>query len=126
MWFWWFLFVCNLIYPITMILAGRLMWKHCANTMSDVMGYRSKRSMRNKDTWKFANENCGKRWWNIGWILLAPTVLVQLPLYGKSKEAIGSLALVICVVECTILLASILPTERALKATFTEDGTRKQ
>ena len=27
-WFWWFLFVCNLVVPVAMIGAGRMMWKH--------------------------------------------------------------------------------------------------
>ena len=77
------------------------------------------------DTWKFAHENCGKRWWKIGWIMLGPTVLVQIPFYGKSDDAIGWISLVICITECVILLASILPTEKALKNTFHDDGSRK-
>ena len=77
------------------------------------------------DTWQFANINCGKRWWKIGWIMLIPTILVQIPFYGKSDDAIGWVGLVICIVECTVLLLSILPTERALKNTFNEDGSRK-
>ncbi len=82
--------------------------------------------MINQDTWKFANENCGKRWWNIGWIMLVPTALIQIPLYGKSHDAIGYLSMVICIVECAILLVSIIPTEKALKAAFTDDGIPKQ
>ena len=27
MWFWWFLFVCDLLIPIFMIVLGRMMWK---------------------------------------------------------------------------------------------------
>ena len=38
---------------------------------------------------------------------------------------IGWAGLVICVVECVVMLVSILPTEKALKNTFNEDGTRK-
>lgn len=126
MWFWWFMFVCNMFYSLAMIIAGWFMWKRCPQTINSIVGYRTKRSMINMDTWKFANENCGKRWWNIGWIMLVPTALIQIPLYGKGEGAIGWLGLGICFVESTILLVSILPTERALKTTFTDDGIRKQ
>ncbi len=101
------------------------MWKRCPQKINNVVGYRSKRSKRNLDTWRFANENCGKRWWLIGWIMFVPTILVQLPFYGKSDDMIGNVSLVICIIECTILLLSIIPTESALEKNFTEEGTRK-
>lgn len=124
MWFWWFMFICNMLYSVTMIVAGWFMWKHSPKKINSVVGYRSKRSMINMDTWKFAHENCGKRWWKIGWIMLVPTILIQIPFYGKSDDLIGWIGLGICIVECTILLVSIIPTERALKEAFTEDGIR--
>ncbi len=124
MWFWWFMFICNMLYSVTMIVAGWFMWKHSPKKINSVVGYRSKRSMINMDTWKFAHENCGKRWWKIGWIMLVPTILIQIPFYGKSDDLIGWIGLGICIVECTILLFSIIPTERALKEAFTEDGIR--
>ena len=126
MWFWWFMFVCNMMYSILMIVAGWFMWKHCPKKINSVVGYRTKRSMINVDTWQFAHENCGKRWWIIGWIMLIPTILIQIPFYGKGEDGVGIIGLVICVVECTILIVSILPTEKALKETFTDEGVRKK
>lgn len=125
MWFWWFMFVCNMLYSLIMILVGWYMWKHYPKKINDFVGYRTRRSKMNMDTWKFAHENCGKRWWKIGWILFFPTVLVQLPFYGKSDDEIGWVGLIICIIECSVLLVSILPTEKALKNTFNEDGSRK-
>lgn len=124
--FWWFMFACNLLYSFTMIIAGRFMWKHCPKKINSLVGYRSRRSKINMDTWKFAHENCGKRWWKIGWVMLIPTIFVQIPFYGKSDDAIGWTGLVICIVECTIMIVSILPTEKALKQSFTDGGIRKQ
>ena len=108
-----------------MIVAGWFMWKHYPKKINSFIGYRTKRSMKNVDTWKFAHENCGKRWWKIGWGLLLPTILVQIPVYGKSDDVIGWMGTAICVVEGIIMLASIIPTEKALKRTFTEEGIRK-
>lgn len=126
MWFWWFLFLCNLLYSLTMILCGRWMWKHSPKSVNSLIGYRTKRSMTNSDTWQFAQEYCGKLWWKTGWIMLFPTILVQLPFYGKSYDAIGGLGIAIAIIECTIFILSILPTERALRRTFTEDGRKKE
>lgn len=125
MWFWWWMFVCNMLYSVSMIIGGWFMWKHCPKSINHVCGYRSRRSSINMDTWKFAHDNCGKRWWKIGWIMFFPTIIVQIPFYHSSVGQIGWLALAICIVECTILLLSIIPTEVALKNTFYDDGTRK-
>ena len=126
MWFWWFMLCCNVLISVAMILGGWFMWKHCPKKINPVSGYRSARSQKNLDTWKFANENCGKRWWTIGWIMLFPTIIVQIPFYGKSDGVIGWAGLVICVVECVVMLVSILPTEKALKNTFNEENKRKK
>ena len=83
-WFWWFMLCCNVLISVAMILGGWFMWKHCPKKINPVSGYRSARSQKNLDTWKFANENCGKRWWTIGWIMLFPTIIVQIHFYGKS------------------------------------------
>lgn len=29
MWFWWFMFVCNMVCSLAMIIGGWFMWKHC-------------------------------------------------------------------------------------------------
>lgn len=59
MWFWWFMFVCNLLIPILMIVCGRMMWKYPPKEINRGWGYRTKRSMKNIDTWKFAHDYCG-------------------------------------------------------------------
>lgn len=126
MFFWLFTLVCNIIYSLTMIIAGWFMWKHCPKKINSWVGYRSKYSMLNMDTWKFAHENIGKRWYNIGRILLIVTIIVQLLFYGKSEDTLGWLTLYICIIESTILIVSIYPTEVALRKTFTKTGERKE
>ena len=36
-----------------MIACGWMMWKHCPKNIDGLVGYRTSRSMRNMDTWKF-------------------------------------------------------------------------
>ena len=116
--FWWLMLICGLIVPIIMIIAGRMMWKHCPNEINRLIGYRTKRSMQNEDAWKFAHTFCGKLWWIIGWIMLAPSAAALIPFYNSSYETIGIAIAVTAAVQIVALLASVIPTEAALKKHF--------
>lgn len=125
MWFWWFMLCCDILIPVIMIIAGRMMWKHPPKKINGVIGYRTKRSMQNMDTWNFAHDHCGRLWWKIGWILLLPSVIVHIPVYGETENVIGTVGLILMAVQTIVLLASIFPTEQALKSTFTDAGVRR-
>lgn len=126
MWFWWFMLVCILLTPVSMIFCGRLMWKHAPEEVNPVIGYRTKRSMKNRDTWRFANAYAGKSWWIAGWVTLIPAVLALLPFVRSSTDTVGMAALGIIGMQIVVLIALIFPTERALKNTFDESGRRRQ
>ena len=121
--FWWFLFVCNLLIPIIMILSGYWMWKHCPSQINPILGYRTKRSMKNINTWKFAHDCAGRLWWKTGWILMILTILVQLPFIKSGTDAIGNLSLVIIFIQILVMLLTIIPVESELKKKFSDDGT---
>lgn len=125
MWFWWFVFLFDLFIPTLMIISGRMMWKHPPKNINGAIGYRTARSMKNPDTWKFAHDYCGRLWWKLGWITLIPSAIIHLPFYYSSDNTIGIIGCILCTLQCIILIASIVPTERALKRTFTNDGTRR-
>lgn len=125
MWFWWLMLGCNIIVPIITVLTGWFMWKHTPKEINSIIGYRTKRSMVNDDTWKFAHRFCGKLWWIMGYIFLGLSVAVLIPFYSSSYLTIG-IAVIICVaVQSVFLIASIIPTEIALKKNFFDDGTHK-
>ena len=52
--------------PITMIILGTYLSNHVPEKINATFGYRTKRSMRNKDTWNFANHYGGQVWRRIG------------------------------------------------------------
>lgn len=125
MWFWWFLFCCDLLTPVVMILGGRFMWKHTPKNINGLLGYRTTRSMKNADTWNFAHHHCGKLWWKLGWIILIPSIIVHIPFYRSTDDTIGIISLITVSVQIIVLIISIIPTERALKNTFTDEGIRR-
>lgn len=123
MWFWWFMLICDLIIPIAMVICGRMMWKHCQKHMNSMSGYRTTRSMKNMDTWKFANDYCGRLWWKIGWIMIIPSALIHIPLYHGDENTIGVAGGILVTIQCIILIVSVYPTEKALRKNFNDDGT---
>ena len=125
MWFWWLMLICDLIIPVIMLVAGRMMWKHCPKQINRVIGYRTARSMKNMDTWKFAHEYCGQLWWKIGLIMIVPSAVIHIPFYHSDDNTIGIVALILVAIQVIVLIASIFPTEAALKKRFNDDGTQR-
>ena len=118
------LFLCNLLIPVVVIVTGRIMWKHPKN-INGLVGYRTTRSMKNMDTWKFANEHCGRLWYKMGLFMFAFSVLVSVLLLRTNDNTYSMISLIFVLLQCIILIVSIIPTELALKKMFYEDGTRK-
>ena len=125
MWFWWFMLLCDMLVPIVMVIVGRMMWKHCPKHINSLVGYRTTRSMKNMDTWQFAHDYCGKLWWKVGWVTTIASALIHIPLYHSDENTIGIAGLILVAIQCFVMVASIYPTEKALKKHFNDDGTRK-
>ena len=125
MWFWIVMFICNLIIPLLMIIFGKVMYQHTPKTINGVYGYRTKMSMKNKETWQFAHNYCGKLWVKIGYILLMPTIIVQLPFINSNQNIIGTVSGVISIFQIAVLLYSIVLVEKELKKNFDQDGRKR-
>lgn len=118
------MFICNLLIPLVMLIGGYFMNKKPPKEINGWIGYRTKRSKKNKDTWAFAHEYCGRSWMKKGWIFLVLSILVQLPFMKSKDEEIGILTLVLETVQMIALLGSVIRTERALERTFDSDGNK--
>lgn len=119
------MFIFNLLIPVLMIIIGKMMYMHTPKTINGVYGYRTSMSMKNEDTWKFAHDYCGRLWYKIGLIMLIPSVLIQLPFVKSSTDTIGIMTVVLETVQICVMIASIFPTEKALRKTFDKYGNRK-
>ncbi|GKI16010.1 hypothetical protein CE91St44_24950 [Oscillospiraceae bacterium] len=125
MWFWWFMLCCDILIPVLMIALGRRMWKHPPKAINDVIGYRTSRSMMNRDTWEFAHHYSGKLWWKAGWIALLPSVAIHIPFYGASDGAVAIVGGVLATLQIVVLAGCVFQTEKVLKEAFTEEGARR-
>ena len=109
------MFLCNLLMPSIMVIAGYCMYKNPPKEINGLIGYRTAMSEKNKDTWAFAHDYCGKLWIKSGIILLVPTVLVQIPFAKSGEDVVGTVTLVIEAVQVLALIGSVILVEKALK-----------
>ena len=125
MWFFITMFICNILIPLIMIMGGYFMYKKPPKEINSVVGYRTKMSKKNIDTWMFAHNYCGRLWLKLGTALLIPTVIVQIPFIHSNDNVIGTVTLIVETVQLVVLIGSIIPVENALKKTFDENGIRR-
>lgn len=116
----------DLLIPAIMIGIGSYFTKRAPKKINSFFGYRTAMSMKNQDTWQFAHHHCGRLWRRIGWPMLACSVIAILFSIGKSAAYREIFGAVLCGAQTLVLIASIFPTELALKKTFDRDGLRRK
>lgn len=123
--FWIFMFITVLLLPLIMIFFGRHFIKKAPNDINPIFGYRTKRSMQNKETWEFAHKHFGKIWFIAGLVMLPVSAGIMFFSLGSDMDTVGNLGNIIVIIQTVILLVLIIPTECALKKNFDKDGNRK-
>ena len=124
--FWLFMLAADLIIPVTMIVISRAYLHHPPEHISMDHGYRSTRSMKNEDTWRFAHQYGGKWWLWVGAILLPVSAAAMIPFARSDIKTTGIAGGVACGVQLIVLLLSFAPVEWALKRNFDENGIRRR
>lgn len=115
-----YLFLVDLLIPVVIIMAGWFMHKHPPKKINHLIGYRTARSMRNMDTWLFAQKKAGMIWEKTGVILLLVSVFVQIPFLFFPVDALSVLSMVLMFIQLAALFFTIFLVERALKNGFSE------
>jgi hypothetical protein len=124
--FWIYMLIMSTVVPFTMIGFGSYFVRSSGpEKINMAFGYRSSMSMKNDDTWKFAHAYCGKVWRIMGWAMLPVSAAAMLFVLGKGTGTVGTFGAVVLGAQCVSLVASIIPTEKALRKHFDKDGNRK-
>lgn len=123
--FWIFMFIMVLLIPLTMIFFGWLLFRKTPKEINYVYGYRTKRSMMNEETWRFANQYFGKVWYLCGLILAPLSVIAIANVFGKEPGTVGTVGGIITMLQMLPLIGAIVPTESELKKNFDENGKRR-
>ena len=115
-----------LLIPAVMIILGAFFRNQAPKDINYVFGYRTARSMKNEETWKFAHSLLGKIWFKCGLVILVISFVLMLFVLEKSEDTVGNFGMIITFAQLGSLLLSIVPVEKALKENFDNDGNRKE
>ena len=123
--FWLFVTVMDLLVPAIMLYFGRRFQKKPPEKINQIYGYRTARSMKNQETWRFAHETCGRLWVRLGAVLLLLSLAAAAMTFGSGVETAGIVSAVVVVVQMVVVIGSIVPVERALKRNFDDQGRKR-
>ena len=113
-----------LLMPVMLIVIGIIYMKKAPSEINNLSGYRTRRSMINKETWEFAHRVYGKTSLIIGAISAPLFFIPMLFFIGKSDGTVSIVGLIIISIEMIPLLISIIPVEASLKRNFDENGNK--
>ncbi len=116
------LFSFQLFIPLTMLIIGFLFSQHVPKTINPVWGYRTTRSMKNKDTWVFAHHFSGRLFKKWGLYLLVFTLLMELILMGAEDIPFAIGGDFLYIPQLIVLFIPIFLTEHALRKNFDAKG----
>lgn len=124
-----FSLVFSLLLPITMLICGGWFVSNPPDDIGGMVGYKTKMSCINADTWYTAHKICGKVWLAFGAGNLAAAVLIFALIMVSCGGGVADIlcaALIGCTaVQTAFLFIAIPVTEHRLKRIFNPDGTRK-
>lgn len=122
---WQFWLPCSIIIPALMMILGFWMNKFPPRKINRFFGYRTKRSMKNSDTWNFAHRQSGKTVGISGVLLLIFSLLFMFNFCHSNENTLATVGTIITLAQTAILILAFLHTEIALKNAFHDDGTKK-
>lgn len=114
--------VALFLVPLVMVICGMSYTKRGPKRINKVQGYRTKMSMKNRETWDFAHKYLGDLWFKLGTPLLAVTSVMSLIVFRQSDEKIMFWCTVIVLIHVVVMVIPVYFTEKALKANFDENG----
>ena len=127
--------VCLMMPGIMMLCASDFL--RSGDKTNKFYGYRTKMSMKNKETWKFAHTFCGNLWKRWGKIMLKSTLIAMALLLafaiisisaidsGTAVTVVAITGIAIMLIQLLVLIGSIIPVEKALNKEFDKEGNRR-
>jgi uncharacterized membrane protein len=115
----------DLLIPLLMIIYGYVYSQRAPKKINYFSGYRTRRSMQNKETWDFAHRYFGRLSLVFGLVLMPLTIIAALTFRNTDVETVGIMGTLLMTGQIVFLIILIIPTEIALKKNFDKDGNRR-
>lgn len=103
--------------PVIIILIGYLMNKYPPKKVNWIVGYRTRKAMKDENVWKKANEYCGALWIKIGLIMFVISLMLCVLTYLKVIVLSEAFLTVIVLCQVIPLLFSVILVEKKIKNT---------
>ena len=113
-----------LLIPAVMIVVGVVFLKRPPKRVNGFYGYRTARSMSSQEAWDFAHRACGRLWLGCGAVVGLICLGLEIAVLRWNRELLSTWSGTILLIQCVLLLVTILPVEGALKRNFDRDGHR--
>lgn len=120
-------FAVSLIVPLTMVGFGAYFMKRAPKEINVFFGYRTRRSMKSRETWEFAHKYCGRLWFYFG-LCMIPADLAALSIAAALIPDADGFAIAMSaavLIEIAVMFIPLAKTERALDREFDAHGRRK-
>ena len=103
------------IIPMLILLVGYFMYKYPPKKINWFIGYRTRKSMKNEEDWKCANQYCGRIWIITALIMFVLTLILFVMFYlniiGYTENTLAILVLI----QVAIIILPIFLVENKLK-----------
>jgi len=119
------MFLMDLLIPLLMIIYGYVYSQRAPKKINYFSGYRTRRSMQNKETWDFAHRYFGRLSLVFGLVLMPLTIIAALTFRNTDVETVGIMGTLLMTGQIVFFIILIIPTEIALKKNFDKDGNRR-
>ena len=123
---WFFMLFIAIVLPLIMFMSSFYFIAGGPKNINNIFGYRTGRSMINKDTWIFAHEYCGKLWLKVSIAFILASIVIMLCLIKTDQRVFVAVGFVIFIAEFITLFFTINKTEKALADNFDIKGNRKK
>lgn len=123
---WFFMLFIAIVLPLIMFMSSFYFIAGGPKNINNIFGYRTGRSMINKDTWIFAHEYCGKLWLKVSVVFILASIVIMLCLIKTDQRVFVAVGFVIFIAEFVTLFFTISKTEKALADNFDIKGNRKK
>ncbi len=123
---WFFMLFIVIVLPLIMFMSSFYFIAGGPKNINNIFGYRTGRSMINKDTWTFAHEYCGKLWLKVSIAFILASIVIMLCLIKTDQRVFVAVGFVIFIAEFVTLFFTINKTEKALADNFDIKGNRKK
>lgn len=123
---WFFMLFIAIVLPLIMFMSSFYFIAGGPKNINNIFGYRTGRSMINKDTWIFAHEYCGKLWLKVSIVFILASIVIMLCLIKTDQRVFVAVGFVIFIAEFVTLFFTINKTEKALADNFDIKGNRKK